>query len=476
MHQIPEHELPQTLIVHDPWNLLEATGRIGRSDVETPWMEERDVVRRYKLQRTSVPEDELKFSKDIVDPEANDFEYRFITRGDLFNPFNPVREKPVLAKCPPKPTRKSAPSEAHLYLSPAHALGIGNHSFVYKAELDVPRTMFVEPQLCDRCLEEAVAEYCALHREEVDGDFQFVQHHPRHGHPREDEDVEEEPFSEPDVPEEWIYSQARDMDKADREFHAKRVGCKQEHLLGGEERTSETEELARAQISGGPVLDANGEVVHQRSIGHNFLRLSNRKYSAKITIRDILHQGLVMRSVTHNSLESAMKAESQGDKPEDAPETVLRDPRMEHIIDYNGAVIELDLTNHPKVRWQSPDLTGPFYCEHLDDRFAFDHPISQTARVTVAAKLSIRHDVHLEREARNYTRFPSHFFEDWTGYNYIDKTIGPTPVHAVVPRFYGYYLPEQEPRDKGKYYLSPIMLIENCGTPINPKELSQEEK
>ncbi|KAI4522799.1 hypothetical protein K525DRAFT_268534 [Schizophyllum commune Loenen D] len=96
------------------------------------------------------------------------------------------------------------------------------------------------------------------------------------------------------------------------------------------------------------------------------------------------------------------------------------------------------------------------------------------ARVCVAAKLSIRGDEHLAHEARMYTRFPPELAQhrkgsaDFNELNY-DVTLG-----AVIPQFFGYYVPVEKPKDGG--YLSPIMLVESCGTPIEGRSLNKLEK
>jgi hypothetical protein len=57
--------------------------------------------------------------------------------------------------CPPPP--KSVP-EAHLYLSPAHRVGVGNHSVVYNAKWELPWSMLVKDILCLECIKGKVAE------------------------------------------------------------------------------------------------------------------------------------------------------------------------------------------------------------------------------------------------------------------------------------------------------------------------------
>ncbi|KJA23330.1 hypothetical protein HYPSUDRAFT_118082, partial [Hypholoma sublateritium FD-334 SS-4] len=84
-------------------------------------------------------------------------------------------------------------------------------------------------------------------------------------------------------------------------------------------------------------------------------------------------------------------------------------------------------------------------------------------------------DEHLAREARNYQKFPRHFFEHWSGYNIIPPLIDPTPALAVVPQFYGYYVPEEGEAAEGEY-LSPILLIEDCGVPVEVDDLDLDDR
>ncbi|KAI0064498.1 hypothetical protein BV25DRAFT_1852313 [Artomyces pyxidatus] len=113
-------------------------------------------------------------------------------------------------------------------------------------------------------------------------------------------------------------------------------------------------------------------------------------------------------------------------------------------------------------------------CKHAG---AFAPP---TATVRVAAKLSLPEDEHLVAEAANYQRFPRHLFQYWSGFNIIPPLHDPVPVHAVVPQFYGYYVPESLQAALGEdappEYLSPIMLLEDCGTPIDPTTLNLDDR
>ncbi|KLO09416.1 hypothetical protein SCHPADRAFT_834061 [Schizopora paradoxa] len=116
------------------------------------------------------------------------------------------------------------------------------------------------------------------------------------------------------------------------------------------------------------------------------------------------------------------------------------------------------------------------YCKHLDDGV----PRPKSAKVSVTAKVTMPrtvdsedHEQHLANEAWRYMNFPNHFFEHWTGYNIIPPCKDPLPVGAVVPQFYGYYRPQEQCEGE---FMSPILLLEHCGTQANMNELTLEER
>ncbi|KLO09412.1 hypothetical protein SCHPADRAFT_834018, partial [Schizopora paradoxa] len=41
--------------------------------------------------------------------------------------------------------------EAHLYITPKRRMGVGNHSYIYQAELELPRELLVKPKTCAIC-------------------------------------------------------------------------------------------------------------------------------------------------------------------------------------------------------------------------------------------------------------------------------------------------------------------------------------
>ena len=109
-------------------------------------------------------------------------------------------------------------------------------------------------------------------------------------------------------------------------------------------------------------------------------------------------------------------------------------------------------------------------CTHKDQA-----PVPRTAKFTVVAKLSIENDLHLAREATNYQSFPERFFHHYNGYSIIGQLHAIVPTNAVVPQFYGYYTPKNDQKGNPGY-LSPILLLEHCGEPIDPDELSVEDQ
>ena len=116
----------------------------------------------------------------------------------------------------------------------------------------------------------------------------------------------------------------------------------------------------------------------------------------------------------------------------------------------------------------------PPYCQHMDKG-----PVPATARVSVIAKLALNsssgeHERHLRLESSNYQRFPMSFFQHFNGYNIIAPIHEPTPVGAVAPQFYGFYEPEESVGQKN--FLSPILLMEHCGSQVDVDNLGYDDK
>ncbi|KAJ6484374.1 hypothetical protein C8R47DRAFT_980917 [Mycena vitilis] len=86
----------------------------------------------------------------------------------------------------------------------------------------------------------------------------------------------------------------------------------------------------------------------------------------------------------------------------------------------------------------------------------------------------------LENEAQTYAAFPEHLSEDWSGFNSIGEAVssyanGRLPATAVVPKFYGYFAPYEQP-ETVQGHARPILLLEDCGLPIEPRNLQTQDR
>ncbi|KAF5326691.1 hypothetical protein D9619_005068 [Psilocybe cf. subviscida] len=358
---IPQHLLPETLVVCDPDKLLYTSGNKGS-----------EVQQRYKL-KFSVEYDERRKQDKAREAEAAEEDRKirdaFLADPHTRNEFpdgqlidllpSGVKEKegPTTRKFfyvyPSVPTRAPI-KEAQLHVSKEQFLGVGNHSFVYEARFVLPRTSFFDPQLCDGCISEDI----------------------RH-------QVSEYKFSP--------------------SFFDDKVG--------------------------------------------------------KMVYKD-----------------EPVPAEPQFSKLTPAPL-----PRLHKVLSYEGPLVMLKSTieySHEPCHKHRPDATSP----------------PATAEVRVVAKFSKEDDLHLAREAQNYQRFPRYLFEHWSGLIKVPGLRNPVPAGPVVPQFYGYYVPEGEEVDahddkqassdddrRGKPirftapFLSPILLVENCGKPIEPEDYGYDD-
>ena len=200
---IPLHRLPKKITVHDPWNLLamNSGNRYGTASMagDANWLEKPDIVHTYNLHLSSAGEARLR--KELEMPEApshylNPVEsisqtteieggpeglHGYFLDSLADTPPGPIvppifvvhdhppsiqRDGPIDTSTTVEPQSDGAIEEAHLYLSPAHGAGVGNHSMVYKSEWEVPRTTFLPPLptgpvLCKECVGEDVKRILA---------------------------------------------------------------------------------------------------------------------------------------------------------------------------------------------------------------------------------------------------------------------------------------------------------------------------
>ncbi|KAI6007492.1 hypothetical protein EDC04DRAFT_2582786 [Pisolithus marmoratus] len=370
--RIPMHLLPKTLYVHDPYSLLHVNEYRDTSNDETPWINMRPKVYRYRISFWSSTLKAVKESQKAA--EESERKKKRVLQVFRFIPTEEECARGEPAYDVPLPTRPSAPTrveEAHLYLSPAGKLGQGNHSMVYKAEWELPRELFAEPRLCHTC----------------------------------------------------IYEELRmQVSKLKRSGRWRKMM----YEAGGKEFDSERITVLQPQSNS----------------GQEHMTPSSTCDSQDVTIFRVYC---------------------------------------------------------PNIRWQTP-ADPSTRCTHF--LFRTDYPVPRTSVFQVAAKLSIQHDPHLKREAGNYQEFPEHFFKHWNGYNLIRPIHNPVPLHALVPQFYGYYVPVDEvalsmpeplsgengvkinkasgetANEKGRPppYLSPILLLEHCGKPVDPSTLSEDDR
>ncbi|KAJ7197145.1 hypothetical protein GGX14DRAFT_316539, partial [Mycena pura] len=343
---IPYSLLPKKLIVHDPWNVLTMPYEY-EADIETDWTKMPDITHTYELapiteagQRKWEDQDKV-FRKRV---ENSDY---FIVADDptILKPFMPL----LRVQAPPYPHKTSTPA-AHLYLSPTSKAGVGNHSEVYHAEWELPRSLLVPDVFCRACVDE-------------------------------EQTAESLPGAEP---------------------------CH---------------------------FGWSDEVVVEPGLK---LTVSNKR-----------------------------KEEAGNDENSHVQSHIVKPHIVQRQRNYQGPIVDIPT----KVKWQTPGHEKN--CKHLvSQRLMPLYTNPPTAVVRVCAKLSLENDPHLAREAQVYQALPAHLSEHWSGYNLVRPSREPVPVGAVVPQFYGYYVPTAT--EEGRY-LSPVMLLENCGTPLEPSRLSEDQ-
>ncbi|KAI0704178.1 hypothetical protein C8T65DRAFT_709147 [Cerioporus squamosus] len=117
---------------------------------------------------------------------------------------------------------------------------------------------------------------------------------------------------------------------------------------------------------------------------------------------------------------------------------------------------------------------------------------SRTGQCTVAAKLAYRRcTAHrlLNNEAEVYNAFPKHTQEEYCGFNFVPPCHRyPVPVGAVVPKFFGFYVPVSNSHPDDVFHadcseddpcsidrMSPILLMEECGQPVGPEKFTADQ-
>lgn len=367
--------------MHDPFHLLHAEP-VDHDDVDSTsvdWTSVKDITHTYSL----------KFTVDSVKESIAEKRAQIATAASRTEPvmvgtlFAYPDVKPANADAipgrayrltvPPPPPPPSFTAEAHLFISPAEVIGEGNHSHVYRAEWDLPRSIFTKPEICIKCVEEAALE------------------------------------------------------------------------------------ILRTKAGKMPV-DA------KVSESGQFLR------------REKVLPGLSIE-LTQATYERVPTDENS------FCHTVTEDTTLSYV-EYSGSMSTVHVATVP---WSDPASATSCPCPH-PKRSSLSGPLPgpapPTAQVSVAAKLSIPGDRHLKHEAANYQRFGPEFSQHWTGYTLAYPAQEPTPTGAICPIFYGYYSKAKtraseavSPHtDCDNRYFSPILLLEDCGTPIDPAKLDFDDR
>ena len=110
---------------------------------------------------------------------------------------------------------------------------------------------------------------------------------------------------------------------------------------------------------------------------------------------------------------------------------------------------------------------------------------SATGHATVIVKTSFpgnQNTEHLENEAAFLGDLSMdtsrHLQQEWCGLNLLPGMTRPVPVGPVVPKFYGCYIPDLQ--DTGASWavesIGLLLLMEDCGMPIEKNKLSMDAK
>jgi hypothetical protein len=103
-------------------------------------------------------------------------------------------------------------------------------------------------------------------------------------------------------------------------------------------------------------------------------------------------------------------------------------------------------------------------------RVAMEHPDIHTTSVSLLAKLpydTARAKNFVMNEGRTYSICPDYLSEAREGYIQTKPIHQPQPCCAVIPKFYGLY-----EDDEGRI----MLLLEECGRPIEPAKLMRYQK
>jgi len=82
----------------------------------------------------------------------------------------------------------------------------------------------------------------------------------------------------------------------------------------------------------------------------------------------------------------------------------------------------------------------------------------------------------LLNEARMFNTFPPHFSREYTGFQLVKPSHFARRLSQIVPHYYGFYQPVDAEIVGQDQKRAPIILMEDCGAPVDPDALTQYQK
>ncbi|KAJ8087156.1 hypothetical protein PM082_005984 [Marasmius tenuissimus] len=587
--QIPLHLLPEKLVVHDPWNLLNGTTKSWNDydeDVDLDkinpwpfnWQHSRPLdyePHTYKLNLTSSGTEKIDKARESIKASTPESPVSILTYVFPSKESGETREPAFCISVPTPPPPPTHTPEAHLFLTqhPDRRLGVGNHSIVYAAEWEVPREWFVTPRICMGCIMDKALEfrrkwiteeeskqrngYTISDAARLDA-FKFDRYadwmlpvitkgditlpddemkvwEDAPGFERSsipvlgrlyavvgNVQVDTKTYVRPKIVldvvsahELWEENQRlakeRRGDKPDpwaegkkkvREIHGQDEGTSEENV-----GTSDTEPV---DVKGkGRAQEVEGEIMGAVKVCREWdVEDMGNCQTAKADDCEEFNGTFNPEGGLCSKASSGDQGRSEEDKPEIMTTSTFQ---------YKGGLCHVYISSVPWLNPGDPpcykhgstqcySIVRPDVVGEDDIKIAasketrldlkpiplvrsFYHPdncrLPPTMRVMVTAKLSKRGDRHLAQEALNYQRFDKSFSEHWGGYNMCHPIKEPVPCGAIAPAFYGYYVHDEEVgrRDEdgdekmdNPGFLSPLLLLEDCGQPIEPGQLSKDDR
>ncbi|KAL0062106.1 hypothetical protein AAF712_011033 [Marasmius tenuissimus] len=501
--RIPLHLLPEELIVHDPYHLLSGdrskhttppnSNNFGLLpwpfpvDATSPTSPQEYTTHTYKLNVSHSTIDKIDKKRASLDkasssqPESESEVLCCIfpqtTSGPTYEPLVQI----TVPRRPPPPKRTAT---AHLYLSRWHRKGEGHHSYVHEAEWEIPRAMLSEPTICHACVEEKARKIWEGQSESIEGGDGFVKSTKK--------------LSANIV----VMSESAKCWAGTAVQHGKGSNWKEREVIG---------DMQVKDYLPTPKAAFKVKVEYFDKLEKKIAMEVRRKQEMAQWQKQMREQHYLPLGATARMGDPRTSALAEMTEEVTARDGSVADldslstnveksetPKSPSIIKYKGPMIKIHIGSVPwllsgdlpcsreghgrntclTLSWPGPPCSG----HDQPSKLARCHPharLPPTLKVRIAAKVSRPDDHHLEREAKNYQLFNKSLSEHWTGLNLISPVPEPTPCGAIVPAFYGYYTRVEEwnsPWSEYGYHFSPLLLLEDCGEPIVPRDLDLDDR